>query len=208
MKRLKKQLRQSVEVVHAAPETGLTREQAQLRTDRGWSNGIPASAGKTEWNIVAENLFTFFNLVFAVLAAALWLVDSSVKHMGFLVVAVCNLAIGCYQEIRAKRAVDRLTLVAAQKLRTVRDGEVVILPSNELVRDDVVEFVAGDQICADGVLLQGTLQVNEALVTGEEDAVTKCPGDKLLSGSFVVAGRCRAQLTRVGADSYAARLTL
>ena len=206
MKRRKNQLRQPVEALQTPPDTGLTQEQAQLRKDRGWSNGITASAGKTEWNIVAENLFTFFNLVFAVLAAALWLADSSVKHMGFLVVAICNLAIGCFQEIRAKRAVDKLTLVAAQKLRTVRDGEIAILPSDQLVRDDVVEFVVGDQICADGVLLQGTLQVNEALVTGEEDAVTKVPGDKLLSGSFVISGKGRVRLTEVGEDSFASRL--
>ena len=206
MKRRKKLLRQEMAVLEASPETGLTHQQAAKRAEKGWANGQSISAGKTEWDIVAQNLFTFFNLVFVVLAVALALAGSSIKNMTFLIVVVCNLCIGCYQEIRAKRAVDKLTLVAAQKVRTVRDGKVKILPSDELVRDDVVEFVVGDQICADAVVLTGQLQVNEALITGEEDAVTKLPGDCLLSGSFVISGTARVRLTGVGADAFAARL--
>ena len=206
MKRRKKLLRQDIPVLETAPETGLTHGQANERAEKGWSNGQSISAGKTEWDIVTQNLFTFFNLVFVVLAVALALASSSVKNMTFLIVVVCNLCIGCYQEIRAKRAVDKLTLVAAQKIRTIRDGNVEILPSDELVRDDIAEFVAGDQICADAVVLTGQLQVNEALITGEEDAVTKLPGDSLLSGSFVISGTARVRLTGVGADAFAAKL--
>ena len=206
MKRRKKLLRQDIPVLETAPETGLTHGQANERAEKGWSNGQSISAGKTEWDIVTQNLFTFFNLVFVVLAVALALAGSSVKNMTFLIVVVCNLCIGCYQEIRAKRAVDKLTLVAAQKIRTIRDGNVEILPSDELVRDDIAEFVAGDQICADAVVLTGQLQVNEALITGEEDAVTKLPGDSLLSGSFVISGTARVRLTGVGADAFAAKL--
>ncbi len=206
MKRKKKSLRQSIDVIQAAPETGLTQAQAAARADAGWSNGLAKSAGKTEWDIVAENLFTFFNLVFVILAVALALAGSSVKNMTFLVVVVCNLCIGCYQEIRAKRAVDRLTLVAAQKIRTIRDGKTEVISSDLLVRDDIVEFVVGDQICADGTVLTGTIQVNEALITGEEDAVVKEPGDALLSGSFVVSGKARVRLTGVGEDAFAAKL--
>ena len=207
MRREKKEIRQPVNMITAGPDVGLTHKQATERTEKGWANGIPASAGKTEWDIVAENLFTFFNLVFVVLAVVLVLAGSSVKNMTFLIVVVCNLCIGCYQEIRAKRAVDRLTLVAAQKIRTVRDGQVEILPSDELVRDDIVEFVVGDQICADALVLTGELQVNEALITGEEDAVLKMPGDTLLSGSFVVSGKARVWLTGVGPDAFAAKLS-
>ena len=207
MRREKKEIRQPVNMITAGPDVGLTHKQATERTEKGWANGIPASAGKTEWDIVAENLFTFFNLVFVVLAVVLVLAGSSVKNMTFLIVVVCNLCIGCYQEIRAKRAVDRLTLVAAQKIRTVRDGQVEILPSDELVRDDIVEFVVGDQICADALVLTGELQVNEALITGEEDAVLKMPGDTLLSGSFVVSGKARVRLTGVGPDAFAAKLS-
>ena len=207
MRREKKLLRQEIPVLTSEPDTGLTREEAALRTAGGWANGIPASAGKTEGDIIAENLFTFFNLVFVVLAVVLALAGSSVKNMTFLIVVVCNLCIGCYQEIRAKRAVDRLTLVASQKIRTIRAGQTEILPSDELVRDDIVEFVVGDQICADALVLTGELQVNEALITGEEDAVTKMPGDTLLSGSFVISGKARVRLTGVGTDAFAAKLS-
>lgn len=201
-------LRQSVATLETEANRGLTREEAALRMAKGWDNKAPAGAGKTEWEIIAQNLFTFFNLVFAVLAVVLAIAGSSVKNMTFLIVVMCNIAIGCYQEIRAKRAVDKLTLVAAQKIRTIRDGEMELLPSDALVRDDVVEFVVGDQICADGVILAGTLQVNEALITGEEDTVEKKVGDRLLSGSFVVTGKARARLEAVGADAFAAKLAL
>ena len=196
--------RQEVLVKHSP--TGLTTEEAQLRAEKGWSNGMAQSASRSEKSIILENCLTFFNLVFVVLAVILALSGSSVKNMTFLIVVICNAVIGCYQEIRAKRAVDKLTLVAAQQIRTLRDGEITTIRSDLLVRDDVVEFLPGDQICADGIVLSGELQVNEALVTGEEDAIVKHPGDELKSGSFVVAGSARARLTRVGADSFAARL--
>ncbi|MGN0998576.1 MAG: HAD-IC family P-type ATPase [Faecousia sp.] len=195
------------EVLNPDPNLGLTSEQAQLRAERGLANGLAASAGRTEKEIVLEKLLTFFNLVFVVLAGILLLTGSSVKNMTFLIVLVINAAIGIYQEIRAKRAVDKLTLVAAAQLKTVRDGKVERIRSDLLVRDDIVEFSAGDQICADAVLRTGELQVNEALITGEEDAIPKRPGDTLKSGSFVISGTGRAQLTHVGTDSFAARLT-
>ena len=198
--------RQDVPVINADPSLGLSEEEVLLRQSSGWSNGLVQSAARTEREIVLEKLLTFFNLVFVILAAFLALTGSSVKNMTFLIVVVCNIAIGIFQEIRAKRAVDRLTLVAAAQLKTVRAGEVVRIRSDALVRDDIVEFSTGDQICADGILRTGTLYVNEALITGEEDPVLKTDGDTLRSGSFVIAGTGRVQLTHVGADSFAARL--
>ena len=198
--------RQEIPVINADPEQGLTGQQVRQRTAGGWSNGLVKSAARTEKEIILENCLTFFNLVFVVLAVILVLSGSSIKNMTFLVVAACNTVIGCFQEIRAKRAVDRLTLVAAGQLRTIRDGQRIRIRSDMLVRDDIVEFTAGDQICADGIVRSGELQVNESLVTGEADAIRKGPGDELKSGSFVIAGTGRAQLTRVGSDSFAARL--
>ena len=200
-------VRQDVEVLHPDPNCGLTDEQVQLRAQRGWANGLTQSASRSEKEIILENCLTFFNLVFVVLAVIVALSGSSIKNMTFMVVVICNTVIGCYQEIRAKRAVDKLTLVAAQQIRTVRNGQTEMIRSDLLVRDDIVEFTAGDQICADGILRTGELQVNEALVTGEEDTILKLPGDELKSGSFVVTGNGRAQLTAVGADSFAARLS-
>ncbi len=205
-KKEKTEMRRDVAVVNAPPETGLTMEQVLQHKTCRWSNGTPKSANRTEKEIILENTLTFFNLVFVVLALILVIGGSSLKNMTFLVVVICNTCIGCYQEIRAKRAVDRLTLVAAEKIRTVRDGEVKLVRSDLLVRDDIVEFGAGDQICADGILRAGELQVNESLITGEADVILKRPGDELKSGSFVVAGTGRVQLTHVGADAFAAKL--
>ena len=206
IKKITAPIRQDVPVANPDPALGLSEEEVLLRQSSGWSNGLVQSAARTEKQIVLEKLLTFFNLVFVILAAFLALTGSSVKNMTFLIVVVCNIAIGIFQEIRAKRAVDRLTLVAAAQLKTVRAGQVVRIRSDALVRDDIVEFSTGNQICADGILRTGTLYVNEALITGEEDPVLKTSGDTLRSGSFVVAGTGRVQLTHVGADSFAARL--
>ena len=187
------------------PDTGLTAAQAARRMEAGLDNREVASPTKTTWQIVRENTFTFFNLVFVVLAALLWSVGSF-ANMGFLIVAVCNTVIGIVQQLRSKHAVDKLTLVAAHKVRCLRDGNLLELPASQLVRDDIVEFSAGEQICADAVVRAGSAQANEALVTGEAEPVAKQPGDGLRSGSFLTSGRVRAQLTRVGADSYANRL--
>ncbi len=197
-----------IPVFEADAARGLSSQQVMQRTQAGLTNAAPVGAGKSEKQIVLENCLTFFNLVFIVLAVVLLIGGSSVKNMTFLIVVLCNTCIGIYQEIRAKRAVDKLTLVAAQQVRTVRDGGLYTVRSDLLVRDDIVEFGPGDQICADAVLLSGTLQANEALVTGEEDAIVKNPGDELKSGSFVVAGRGRARLTAVGGASFAAKLAL
>ncbi len=194
-----------IPVLNADVNEGLSQDEVRLRQLNGLRNITPPSNTKSEKQIVKENVFTFFNLIFIVLAAALLLV-LSFKNMTFLLVAVANTVIGIFQEIRAKRAVDKLTLIAAGTLRTIRSGKRIDVPTDQLVRDDIVEFAAGDQICADAVVRSGQIQVNESLLTGEADAILKHPDDQLKSGSFVVSGRCRAQLTHVGADSYAAKL--
>lgn len=193
---------------YAPPHTaGLCGAEVQLRQKNGLANLPVESPTKNEKQIIQENILTFFNLIFIVLAVCLALVGAW-GDMLFLGIAVTNTAIGIFQEIRSKRTVDKLTLMTARQVPVIRDGALTKVPSRQLVRDDIVEFTAGDQICADAVVRVGQLQVNESLITGEEDAILKHPGDELLSGSFVVSGRCRAQLTRVGADSYASRLTL
>ena len=199
-------LMHEIPVFEANPEIGLDEAAVVHRQESGLANGINQSATRTVKEIIAENLLTFFNLIFVLLAVLLLIAGSSVKNMTFLIVVVCNITIGCYQEIRAKRAVDKLTLVAAQQIKAVRNGKIEIVRSDLLVRDDIVEFLPGDQVCADAILCTGRLQVNEALITGEEDPVEKLPGDSLRSGSFVLAGNGRVRLTAVGADAYASRL--
>jgi magnesium-transporting ATPase (P-type) len=199
--------RDNIPVKYADPEKGLTAEQVELRRACGWSNTPPAGAGRTEQDIVKAHTLTVFNLVFLVLAAALLLVGSDPKNLVFLIVVVCNTVIGIVQELRSKRLVDKLTLIADQRVPTVREGNLETLTPEQLVRDDIVELSAGDHICADAMIRTGELQVNESLITGESTAVLKRPGDELKSGTFVLAGRARVQLTGVGSDAMVARLT-
>lgn len=187
-------------------QTGLTQAQVQQRMEKGLHNRVTTKQGRTEGEIILGNCLTFFNMVFIALAVFLLLSGSSVMNMTFMVIVVVNTVIGCVQEIRAKRAVEKLTLVAAQNVKTLRDGKWTSIRSDLLVQDDIVEFAAGDQICADATLCRGEMQVNEALITGEADAVRKQPSDELKSGSFAVAGRGIAQLTQVGDAAFAARL--
>ena len=198
--------RQEIPVISPDPEQGLSQKQAKQRRELGWCNKVHDHAMRTEGQIVLGHCLTFFNLIFLIMAALLILAGSTVIKLTFLVAVIINTIIGCVQEIRAKRAVDKLTLVAAQVVPVIREGNVCLLPPELLVRDDIVEFSAGDQICADGVLRTGQLQVNESLITGEADAIVKNPGDVLRSGSFVIAGRGRVQLTHVGDDAFATRL--
>lgn len=185
---------------------GLTSSEVEARRRQGKVNHPPESPTKTVGQIVRDNLCTYFNLVFVVLAAMLAAVGSWL-NMGFLGVVVCNTFIGIAQQLRAKKTIDELTLVSARKVRCLRDGRWDTCLSEELVQDDVVELGAGDQIVADAVVLDGSVQVNESLITGEERAVPKTAGGELRSGSFLMAGRCTARLTRVGAESYASKLT-
>lgn len=197
----------NIPVCNPPHTVGLDEAAVRLRQQGGLSNLPVESPTKSEKQIVKENCLTFFNLIFIVLAVCLALVGAF-GDMLFLGIAIANTAIGIFQEIRSKRTIDKLTLMTARKVPATRGGKKVMVPSDQLVRDDIVEFAAGDQICADAVVRLGQVQANESLITGEEDAIAKHPGDVLLSGSFVVSGRCKAQLTKVGAESYASRLTL
>ena len=116
--------REDVEKISPDPETGLTAQQVQTRLDRGWANVAHDGPGRSEQEIILGNLFTFFNLIFVILAVLLLISGSSIKNCTFMVVVLCNVVIGCIQEIRAKRAVDKLTLVARKPVRVIRDGRM------------------------------------------------------------------------------------
>lgn len=185
---------------------GLSSAEVAARQQQGKTNQPPKSPTKTVGQIVRDNVCSYFNLVFVVLACMLASVGSWL-NMGFLGVVFWNTLIGIVQQLRAKRTIDQLTLVSARKVRCLRDGTWTSCLSEDLVQDDVVAFGAGDQIIADAVVLEGSVQVNESLITGEARAVPKAPGGELRSGSFLMAGHCTARLTRVGEESYANRLT-
>lgn len=197
----------TMEPLHVDPERGLSAQQVQDRLDAGLHGGTAQGAGLSEREIILRHCLTFFNFIFIFLAVLLLIGRSSPKNMGFLGVVIINTVIGIVQEIRAKRAVEKLSLVARRPVKVIRDGAALSVDPERIVRDDMAEFGQGDQICADGILRAGELHVNESLLTGEEDSVDKLPGDRIHSGSLVLSGRGRVELTAVGADSGAAKLT-
>lgn len=189
-----------------APQEGLTTEQVRQRVEQELTNRQENGQTRTISSIIRNNLFTFFNLMNLVLATCLLLVGSY-RNLLFMGVVVSNIVIGIIQEIRAKRTIDKLSLISAPVAQVVRGGVLETVAVDQLVLDDIVQLSAGNQICADAVVVQGNVEVNESLITGESDSIAKQPGDSLLSGSFVVSGTCRARLEHVGAESYAARIT-
>lgn len=186
---------------------GLSTKQVEKLTLEGKVNVSVGKQSKTIGQIVAGNVFTYFNLIFAVFAVLLALVRSY-NNMTFLPVIVSNMLIGIIQEIRAKKVLDKLTVVNAPKTSVIRDGQLHTIDSETLVKGDLCVFSAGNQLSADAILVDGFVRVNESLVTGESDEVVKNAGDILLSGSFIVSGECKAVLTNVGLDAYAAKLAI
>ena len=186
---------------------GLNTRQVKEHETGGWSNVNVDPPAKTTKEIVCENVFTYFNFIFVVLAVLLIIVGSF-RNLTFLPVIMINTLIGIAQEIRAKKTIEKLNVLNAPKASVVRNGKVSVIDSEKLVLDDIVIFQSGNQICADAVVVAGEAMVNESLLTGESDEIKKEKGDHLMSGSFVVAGKCYARLDAVGVDSYISKLTL
>ena len=187
--------------------TGLTMQQVQEHRMHGWTNKPVDPPSKTTKEIIHENVFTYFNLIFLVLAILLCMVGSF-RDLTFLPVILLNTLIGIIQEVRAKKVLDDLTMLNAPHAVVIRDGKKDQINAEDLVVDDIVVFSAGNQVCADAEVCAGEVQVNESLLTGESDEIIKRNGDQLMSGSFIVSGQCYARLDKVGADSYISRLTL
>lgn len=185
--------------------SGLSETQVNQRIAENKINIEIRPESKSIKDIFKDNIFTYFNLIFCILAFIL-LLAQSFHNMLFMFVVVINTSIGIIQEIRAKKTLDALRLVSAPKAKVIRNHTLKELSAYELVLDDTVLFEAGNQIYADAIIIDGQLEVNESLLTGEADALVKRVNDELLSGSFVVSGQCLARLTRVGEDAYASRL--
>lgn len=187
-------------------QMGLSASEVEKRMEEGRVNTPVSSSSKTVKKIIQENVCTYFNFIFLFLAAILIAVGSY-KELTFLFVILANTAIGIVQELLSKRKLDQLTLLAEARVQVMRGGKLVTISVDDLVEDDLVYYKADCQIAADGTVILGEVQVNEALVTGEADEITKKEGDELLSGSFIISGECYGKLTRVGEASYGARLT-
>lgn len=186
---------------------GLTSQQVQEHRMHGWTNKAVDPPAKTTKEIIHENVFTYFNLIFIILAVLLIIVGAF-RDLTFLPVIILNTLIGIVQEVKAKKVLDDLTMLNVPHAAVVRNGKREIVDVEDLVLDDIVIFKAGSQICADAEVCAGEVQVNESLLTGESDEITKKKGDQLMSGSFIVSGQCHARLDQVGADSYISKLTL
>lgn len=186
---------------------GLSSSEVREREEKGLVNEAVGSSTSTVEDIVKQNVFTYFNLIFTVLAVLLIMVGSF-KDLSFMLIAIINTVMGILQEVKSKQVLDNLKLSKAGKIDVVRNDELEQVESEKLVLDDIVILRSGQQIPADAVVVDGSMQVNESLITGESDDISKNKGDKLLSGSFVISGECAAKLTAVGKESYISKLQM
>ena len=191
----------------AASETqGLSAEQVESRIETGFVNVDGTRRGKSIAGIIFSNLFTFFNIIYIIIAVVLCLYGLA-SQCTFLPVVIANTAIAIIQEIKSKLTLDKLNLLNEPKIEVMRDGEKKEIPVTELVLDDVVHLYGGAQISADSKVLSGFVEVNESILTGESEAVTKRQGDTLYAGSYVLSGSCVARVDCVGKYNYVSNIT-
>ena len=186
--------------------TGLTSAEVERMIKEGKTNAIQSQNKQTVASIIFSNVVTYFNMIFFGLAVLVILVGSY-RSLLFMPVVIANMIIGIVQQLKAKKVLDSLSLLDTTKYTVVRNGHAETVDSDKLVLGDLILLSAGQQIPADATVVDGKISANEALLTGESDEIEKEPGSELMSGSFVVSGNCAAELTKVGADSYAAKLT-
>ncbi len=192
--------------VEAGADDGLNDEQVEERELRGMTNKVDNSISKSYLKIFTTNIFTLFNLLNIFLACLIIIFNGQIKNMLFAGIAMVNLVIGIIQEIRSKRALDKLSLVSAPSIEAVRNGQVVEISTDDIVIDDIIILKQGSQIPTDCIVVGGECEANESLLTGEQDDIHKGIGDQLMSGSFVQSGKCRARVMAVGEDTYASKL--
>lgn len=185
---------------------GLNENEVAARENAGLVNKAEISTDKSVKEIIRSNTLTYFNLIFFIIAVLLCVVGSF-RNLTFLPVVIGNSLIGIFQEIRAKKTLEKMSILNSPHAVAIRSGRQVKISTEELVKNDVVVFSAGDQICADAVVISGNIKVNEALLTGESDEIEKVGGSSLMSGSFVVSGQCCARLVNVGEEAYIYKLT-
>ncbi len=180
---------------------GLSSEEIAERREHNLINKAKVKSSKSYWSIFAKNIFTFFNMLWLIIAVALIAVGSY-SDLIFIFVIIANTAIAIIQEIRAKITIEKLSLVTAPLVKTIREGKEELVPSDQLLLDDIILLSNGNQIPSDCKIIEGHVEVNESLLTGESNAIDKTNGDMLLSGSFIVSGQCYAQVDKIGKDNY------
>ena len=185
---------------------GLTDEQVLQRIENGQTNKVEDDKTRTNWEIIRDNVCTLFNLFNLLIAIALISVKAY-TNLAYMLIIIVNIVIGIVQEIHARNLVQKLSVLKVSKATVVRNGKEKEINIDEIVLDDVIILDSGKQICADSVVLDGEVEVNESLLTGESDTILKQKGDKLLSGSYVVSGKCHSKVEKVGKDNFAAQIT-
>ncbi|MBO7345709.1 MAG: HAD-IC family P-type ATPase, partial [Clostridia bacterium] len=197
----------SVERYTPLPEQGLSTEQVNERLSKNLNNYVKQKYSKSLLSIFVGNICTFFNLLGLIVFIALLLVNASISNFFFVIFYVTNTSIGIIQEIRAKKCIDKLSLLSQKLTKVIRNGQELEIPSSQIVLDDVVILGIGNQIPTDCKILTGDIEVNEALLTGESVAIKKHPGDELFAGSFITSGVCKVQAIKVGRENYVEQLS-
>ena len=191
--------------LEASKDVGLTSAEVEERISAGFINFTNQKTTKTAWEIIRDNIFTFFNMLYVAITVLLC-IAKSFGNLTYLLVVIPNTIISIIQEFKAKKMIENLNLVTAAKALVVRDGEKIEIDQKDVVIDDVVIFKNGNQIYADAVVIDGNAEVNESMITGESDAIIKNPGDKLYSGSYLTSGTVYARVEHVGKDNYIEKL--
>ena len=185
---------------------GLTSKEVEERINKGLVNYDTSVPTKSIKQIVISNIFTLFNIINCLLGLAVFY-SKSYKNLFFLGVVFSNAAISIVQEIKSKITIDKLSVLASAKVKCIRDGKSKNIGINEIVLDDLLEFETGNQIVTDSVILEGEVEVNESFITGESDLITKKKGDSLLSGSFIVSGKCKAKVIHIGEENFTSKIS-
>lgn len=188
-------------------QNGLTSEQVDRRIKDGLINHVNKKYSKSYLSIFVGNICTFFNLLGLIVAIALATINTKISDYFFVIIYLANIAIGIIQEIRAKHCIEKLSIMSDKKIKVIRNSEQVEIFPREIVLDDVVYLGLGSQIPCDGTVLEGEIEVNESLLTGESVPVKKRAGDPLFAGSFIISGTCYIQATKVGKDNYVETLS-
>ncbi len=196
-----KTLPADIERYNPDKDTGLTGEQAKARNEAGLNNQEKNHTGKTTLQIIYTNVCTYFNILLLVIGIVL-IIFKRYSQCLFLVIAITNTLIGIIQELKAKKTLEKLRLVTNSNVEVMRDGKKVVLPTSDLVLDDIYKLKIGDQIPTDSIVIDGSVEVNESLLTGESLPIKKNPGDKVFAGSFIVSGSITARADLVGEYNY------
>ncbi len=185
----------------AINHTGLTNEEVSKLVDDGKINKTTYTVNKTYFQIVMSNVFSFFNIVYYIIAGLL-IYGRYYSSLIFLGIIIPNMLIGLYQDIKARKLMDKLHLITAAKAKVIRDGKQETILSENLVLGDLVKVDSGDQICADSIIVEGEIGLNEALLTGESVTIYKSEGEHIYSGSYIVSGSALIKCEKIGKESY------